>query len=99
MELQFELPFQDHHQLVRLMDVILPHLTGRINPQAARKAAPIPISGDMIVIYHIAITGSIVFERRDAENGCVPYEQPLVAPQPMHFKQVPFRTIINRLHS
>ena len=82
------------------MDVILPHLTRRINPQAARKAAPMPIGGDMIMTYHIATTGPhCFFEPRDAENGCVPYEQPLVAPQPMHFKQVPLRTIMNRLHS
>ncbi len=66
-----------------LKNVILPYLSRRINPQPAET-----------VMAHRSKSG---YEKNTC---CKPvYEHPLVEPQPMHFRQVPLRTIMNRLHS
>jgi hypothetical protein len=80
------------------MDVILPYLIGRINPRAAEKPPRLQ-SAQRNHDRPCRRPGRLTLFNIGFCNRRLPYEHPLVAPQPMHFKQVPFLTIINRLHS
>jgi hypothetical protein len=42
-ELEFDLAFEHHHELVGLVHEICPYLAGAIDPQCTRKSALLPI--------------------------------------------------------
>ena len=49
-EFQFQPALDRHHQLVGRVAVILPHLTGRINPKITTEAPRLPLLGDCLLI-------------------------------------------------
>jgi len=62
-ELQFQPALDRHHQFVGRVAVILPHLTGRINPKITTEAPRLPLLGDCLLIDR----GPIPFLRQRVE--------------------------------
>jgi len=50
-DLELDLALDHHHELVGLVDVVLPDLAGRIDPEVAREAALTPAAREGILVH------------------------------------------------
>lgn len=82
-DLELHIAFQDHHQLIDCVGVVVPRLAGRIRPDIATEAAGQPILSGGFKIHHgrmhltatdmVFLTAFEALQELDMVDRCVEY--------------------------